>query len=140
MNKKIKRKLKKYMIPLFEVICKTAKSVSALAYRGLFYFEWFIDNPENFDHEIDLYYQWDKTCVPFWLERGIYSVQALNMFERPTVVELCCGDGFNAKHFYSASAVKVFACDFDEKIIETARKVVCRGIKGLRRHHADTGE
>lgn len=118
----LKRQIKKYAVPMFEQICRVAKKSSSSAYRGLFYFEWLIDNPENFDHEKDLYYQWDKSCIPFWLERGVYNVQALKMFKNPVVVELCCGDGFNAKHFYSTSAVKVLACDFDEKIIGTAQK------------------
>lgn len=117
-----KRYIKKMILPLLEVTCKVAKKFASSAYRGLFYFEWFTDNPENFDHEIDLYYQWDKNCTPFWLERGVYSIQALKMFNRPIVVELCCGDGFNAKHFYATSAAKIYACDFDEKIIETAQR------------------
>lgn len=122
---RLKRALKKVMIPFFEGLASIAKKFSALAYKGLFFSEWFIDNPENFDHEIDLYYQWNKKCLPYWLERGVYSVQALKMFRRPVVVELCCGDGFNAKHFYATSAVKVFACDFDETIIKTAKKKNC---------------
>lgn len=117
-----KRLLKKAMVPFFDKLSKTAKCFSSLAYKGLFHFEWLIDNPENFDHEIDLYYQWDKKCMPYWLERGVYNVQALKMFKRPIVIELCCGDGFNAKHFYATSAVKVLACDFDEEIIKTAKK------------------
>ncbi|MCH5266996.1 MAG: class I SAM-dependent methyltransferase [Lachnospiraceae bacterium] len=88
----------------------------------MFLAEWFVDNPENFDHEIDLYWQWDAKCVPYWLERGVYSVQALKIFDNPIVIELCCGDGFNAKHFYSTSADKIFACDFDKAIIRTAKR------------------
>lgn len=117
-----KKILKKIMVPFFEGLCRIAKKFSSLAYKGLFFSEWSTDNPENFDHEIDLYYQWDKKCMPYWLERGVYSVQALKMFHRPIVVELCCGDGFNAKHFYSTSAAQIFACDFDEAIIKTAQK------------------
>lgn len=48
---------------------------------------------------------------------------ALKMFDEPVVVELCCGDGFNASHFYSYSAKKVYACDFDGKSIKLARRI-----------------
>lgn len=110
------------MVPLFEGLAVLAKRSCQIVYERLFYFEWFVDNPENFDHEIDLYWQWSVKCLPYWLERGVYSIQALKMFEFPIVVELCCGDGFNAKHFYSTSSSRVLACDFDEKIIKTAKR------------------
>ena len=122
MNLKCKRALKKILVPLFENLAIVTKKVNALVYKGLYISEWFVDNPENFDHEIDLYWYWNEKCLPYWLERGVYSVQALQMFERPIAVELCCGDGFNAKHFYSTSAEKVLACDFDESIIKTAKR------------------
>lgn len=122
MNLKCKRTLKKILVPLFENLAIVTKKVNALVYKGLYISEWFVDNPENFDHEIDLYWYWNEKCLPYWLERGVYSVQALQMFERSIAVELCCGDGFNAKHFYSTSAEKVLACDFDESIIKTAKR------------------
>lgn len=118
----IKKILKKAMVPFFERVAIITKSLNAAVYKGLYISEWFVDNPENFDHEIDLFYQWNSRCLPYWLERGVYSVQALKMFESPIVIELCCGDGFNAKHFYSTSAESVYACDFDKNIIKTAKK------------------
>lgn len=118
----LKKIIKKIGTPFFGVITMIAKRVCSIAYFGLFASEWIVDNPENFDHEIDLYWGWGSSGRPDWLERGIYSIQALKMFEKPTVVELCCGDGFNAKYFYSISADKVMACDFDKRIIRTARK------------------
>lgn len=122
MRTAIKRALKKVMVPFFEGAAVVTKALNAAVHKGLYISEWFVDNPENFDHEIDLFWQWNARCLPYWLERGIYSVQALKMFEDPIVVELCCGDGFNAKHFYATSAKKVVACDFDKKIIKTAKK------------------
>lgn len=47
---------------------------------------------------------------------------ALKMFKAPVMIELCCGDGFKVKHFYATSAVKIYACDFDENIIRVAQK------------------
>lgn len=118
----IQRIFKRIAVPVFECMSAIMKRLCSLAYRGLFLAEWFVDNPENFDHEIDLYWQWNANCLPHWVERGVYSVQALKMFEHPIVIELCCGDGFNSKHFYSTSADKIFACDFDQAIIRTAKR------------------
>jgi hypothetical protein len=50
--------------------------------------------PKWFDHYIDLYYQWHDLRNPLWLERGCFSLLALHHQAR--VLELCCGDGFNA--------------------------------------------
>lgn len=122
MGLRLKRLYKRVGTPVFEALAVVAKKFSSTVYKGLFKAEWIVDNPENFDHEIDLYWQWGRFCVPYWLERGVYSIQALKMFDSPVAVELCCGDGFNAKHFYSTSAVKVLACDFDREIIKTARR------------------
>lgn len=119
----IRRMIKKILVCLFGILGYLTKKVNAITYKLLFYAEWgIIDTPENFDHELDLYWQWDEKCFPYWLERGVYSVQALKMFEDPCVVELCCGDGFNAKHFYSTSAKEIVACDFDKNIIKTAKR------------------
>jgi len=37
------------------------------------------------------------------------------------VLEVVCGDGFNAKHFYSHRSKEVIACDFDPTAIMTAQ-------------------
>lgn len=130
MKGNLKRIIKRMKVLVYEHLAIVAKKFSRFVYRQLFLAEWeIIDPPENFDHEIDLYYQWDKNCLPYWLERGVYSVQALKIFEKPIVIELCCGDGFNAKYFYSTSAFRVMACDFDKNIIKTAiRKNSCKNV------------
>jgi SAM-dependent methyltransferase len=38
------------------------------------------------------------------------------------VLELCCGDGFNARNFYSLKSRQVIACDFDPLAIRAARR------------------
>jgi SAM-dependent methyltransferase len=38
------------------------------------------------------------------------------------VLELCCGDGFNARNFYSIKSKRVVACDYDAKAIKIAKK------------------
>jgi SAM-dependent methyltransferase len=77
--------------------------------------------PEWFDHCIDLYYQWHQERNPLWLERGCFNLLALR--DQGKILELCCGDGFNACHFYSLRAEQVIAVDFDPRAIEHARQV-----------------
>ncbi|MFN3532152.1 MAG: class I SAM-dependent methyltransferase, partial [Candidatus Brocadia sp.] len=54
-----------------------------------------------------------------WLERGIFGSLVL---QGGDVLELACGDGFNARNFYSLRSRRVIACDFDPKAIDTARR------------------
>lgn len=37
-------------------------------------------------------------------------------------MELCCGDGFNSRNFYSLRSEHIVACDFDPKAIATAKR------------------
>jgi SAM-dependent methyltransferase len=99
---------------------KIASSWASSAYRRLMLIQWLIPpQPEHFDHHIDLYYQWLKTRNPLWLERGSWGGLVLQGGE---VLELACGDGFNARNFYSLRSRRVIACDFDPKAIMTAKK------------------
>ena len=34
--------------------------------------------------------------------------------ENSRMLEICCGDGFNTRHFYSTRARSIIALDFDE--------------------------
>jgi cyclopropane fatty-acyl-phospholipid synthase-like methyltransferase len=38
------------------------------------------------------------------------------------MLEICCGDGFNARHFYSSKASSIIAIDFDRDAIPHARR------------------
>lgn len=83
--------------------------------------EWgFPPQPEWFDHYCDLFYQWRETRISYWAERGIYGL--LTMEQNCNVLELCCGDGFNAYHFYSARASHITSVDFDHTAITHATK------------------
>ena len=80
--------------------------------------QWALDpQPEFFDHHIDLNYQWTNTRNPLWVERGVFGALAL---KGNSVLELACGDGFNAKNFYSIKSKNIIACDFDPKAISVA--------------------
>jgi SAM-dependent methyltransferase len=93
--------------------------VANVHYR-LFLVQWVLPpQPEHFDHHIDLYFQWLTSRNALWLERGVYGSLAL---QGGDVLELACGDGFNARNFYSLRSRKVVACDFDQAAIDKARR------------------
>ena len=96
-----------------------ASKWAAGAHARLMHAQWRMgDNPEFFDHHIDLFYQWTTTRSSFWVERGVFGGLAL---KGKNVLELSCGDGFNAKNFYSSRSQHVLACDFDPSAIATAK-------------------
>ncbi len=118
-----KRLLLRPLLPLLKVLSHLETALLSKwmqkAYKRKFTIDWFLDKePEFFDHHIDLYYQWLHSRNSLWLERGVFSSLALNQGD---VLELACGDGFNARNFYSLRSKKVIACDFDPKAIHLAR-------------------
>lgn len=85
-----------------------------------FKLEWGMQpTPEWFDHFLDQYYLWPTTRAPFWVERGVFSLLAIKPGAR--VLELCCGDGFNAYHFYSVRAGSIVSVDLDPNAIASAQ-------------------
>ena len=83
--------------------------------------EWGVSpTPEWFDHFLDQYYYWRVSKNSLWLERGIFSAVGIKQSGR--VLEICCGDGFNAYHFYSIKAKEVTCVDFDVRAIYHAEK------------------
>ncbi len=77
-------------------------------------------NPEWFDHFIDVHYSWKKTGNPLPWERGIFNLLAIK--NGASILELCCGDGFNAHHFYAIRASQIYSMDFDPKAIASAKR------------------
>jgi SAM-dependent methyltransferase len=103
---------------IFEIECRLAKAWASAAHGRLFKTQWGSPpTPEWFDHSIDLYYQWSNTNNSMWVERGVFGGLAL---KGGRVLELSCGDGFNAKHFYSLRSKDIVACDFDPTAIHAA--------------------
>jgi SAM-dependent methyltransferase len=102
-----------------------SRKISSVAHHLQFLIEWGVDNPEYFDHFIDQHYAWSKSRNSLMWERGVYSglaIQAMSSDQLPNVLDLCCGDGFMAYHFYSLQAEKVTAIDFDRLAIKRANK------------------
>lgn len=105
---------------MVEVECAIASAWTKSAHKRLKAIQWGMPpHPENFDHQIDQFYWWETSRNPQWVERGVYSALAL---KGGNLLELCCGDGFNARNFYSLNSKQVVACDFDPKIIGVAKR------------------
>lgn len=118
------RKLAALTKPLLEQMLQLeaaiAKTWVSSAHRRLMRLQWAVPpQPEHFDHHIDLYYQWLATRSSFWVERGAFGALALKGGD---VLELACGDGFNARNFYSLRSRSVVACDFDPSAIKAAHR------------------
>ncbi|MCX6291816.1 MAG: class I SAM-dependent methyltransferase [Bacteroidetes bacterium] len=80
----------------------------------------FHPQPEWTNHYFDSVYQWRETRIPYWVERGVFSLLAME--QNCNVLELCSGDGFNSYHFYSIRASQVTSVDFDPNAIHHAKK------------------
>ncbi len=98
------------------------RGLAAFMTKIQFLMEWGkTPTPEWFDHNIDKFVSWGtRSGNCFWLERGVFSNLAIS--SGANVLELCCGDGFNAKHFYSYRAAKITSCDFDANAIRHAKE------------------
>lgn len=109
------------MIKIIVLINRFLRYMLKMSYRIQFKLQWSGENkPEYFDHYIDLYFLWgEKYGNCFFLERGIFSLLAMK--KDCAVLELCCGDGFNAKYFYSYRAKEIIAIDYDKTAIAHAR-------------------
>lgn len=116
-------RLVKRSIPIVAIMRWTDHWVRKLAratHRPQFLVKWAVDNPEYFDHNIDMRSSWYKIRESFTVERGVFS--SLAMISNSCVLDLCCGDGINSLHFYSLRARQVTAIDFDREAIRWAKR------------------
>jgi SAM-dependent methyltransferase len=119
-HQRLASRFKSLMQSVSRLECRLASAWVSAAHRRLMRIQWsFSPEPEHFDHQIDLYYHWLDTRDPTWLERGVFGTLALKGGQ---VLELACGDGFNARNCYSNRSTHVLACDFDATAIATARR------------------
>ncbi|MFO1257733.1 MAG: hypothetical protein U1E78_04890 [Gammaproteobacteria bacterium] len=102
----IKQFIKRFRSPslgAIKLLNRGLRKLVAFTHKCQFYCEWAIKpNPEWCDHFLDQYYTWHELRNPLGWERGIFNL--LSIKENATILELCCGDGFNAYHFYSIRA------------------------------------
>lgn len=117
---KIATPLKPLLENMAAAECAIAARWASSAHRRLMVVQWTLPpEPEFFDHHIDLFYNWLATRNSLCWERGVFSSLALH---GGGVLELACGDGFNARNFYSLRSAHVVACDFDPKAIAIAKR------------------
>jgi SAM-dependent methyltransferase len=100
------------------------RKISRLFHKIQFLLEWRLSNPEYFEHQMDLNYQWHNSRAAYPMERGVFSSFALKNDNPPsgTTLDLCCGDGFYSYYFYSKRSKSVIGIDFDPVAIKFARK------------------
>lgn len=119
--KKLIVKTARSFLPILKIINKVLRNVTQTTHRIQHIIQWGASpTPEWYDHHLDVYYSWSHTRIPYFLERGVFNLPAIK--QGSTVLELCCGDGFNAKHFYSNRAKSVISVDFDKSAIDHAKK------------------
>jgi len=97
------------------------RKATAATHYLQFALQWGLEpRPEWFDHFLDQHWQWARTNNALWVERGVFSRMLLKPNSR--LLEICCGDGFNTRHFYSSAAASIIAIDFDRDAIPHAKR------------------
>ncbi len=109
------------LVPALRALNASLRAVTAASHRLQYKVEGFLsDSAEWFDHEVDVHWQWPSLGRASFLERGVLG--ALTIRPGAEVLELCCGDGFNAARFYAGRARRVVALDHNEQALDHARR------------------
>jgi len=113
--------MRKLLISALKGLNFLVRKVSAFTHFAQFAVQWgFHPRPEWFDHFLDQHWQFSAKNNGLWVERGVFS--RLVMKPNSRMLEICCGDGFNARHFYSSRAASIVALDFDKDAIPHAKR------------------
>ena len=113
--------MRKLLICLLKGLNFVVRKVSAFTHFAQFAVQWgFHPRPEWFDHFLDQHWQFSAKNNGLWVERGVFSRMVLKPNAR--MLEICCGDGFNARHFYSSRAASIVALDFNKDAIPHAKR------------------
>jgi len=109
------------LLPAVKRMNRLLRDVGAAGHKLQFEAEWRVPpSPEWFDHLIDQHWKWRVTRNPLSWERGVIGMLAMQPGCR--VLDLCCGGGFFAHHFFSGRAASVISVDFDADAIAHARR------------------
>lgn len=109
------------LLPVLKGMNRLLRRVDALGHALQFDAEWRVaPTPEWFDHLVDQHWKWRATRNPMSWERGVIGMLAMKPGCR--VLDLCCGGGFFAYHFFSARATSVISMDFDAGAIAHAKR------------------
>jgi SAM-dependent methyltransferase len=113
--------MRRLLISVLKGLNFLVRKLSAATHFAQFAVQWGIHpRPEWFDHYLDQHWQFSAKNNGLWVERGVFS--RLVMKPDARVLEICCGDGFNARHFYSSKAKSIIALDFDKDAIPHAKR------------------
>jgi SAM-dependent methyltransferase len=113
--------LKRLLVSVLKGINWFMRKLVGWTHFAQYALQWGIEpRPEWFDHYLDQYWQWAATNNSLWVERGVFSRLVLK--ENSRMLEVCCGDGFNTRHFYSTRARSIIALDFDADAIPHAKR------------------
>jgi SAM-dependent methyltransferase len=113
--------MRRWLVSFLKGLNFLIRKVSAFTHFAQFAVQWgFNPRPEWFDHYLDQHWQFSAKNDGLWVERGVFSRLVLK--PNAKMLEICCGDGFNARHFYSSRASSILALDFDKDAIAHARR------------------
>jgi SAM-dependent methyltransferase len=113
--------LRHLVILFLEFLNHLVRKFSAFTHYIQFLVQWGPKpRPEWHDHFLDQHWQWAATNNSLWVERGVFS--RLVMKQNSKMLEICSGDGFNARHFYSSRASSILALDFDKDAVNHAKR------------------
>jgi len=109
------------ILSLCEDYCQATRDFSSQIHRIKMQIDWgHPESPKWMNHYQDWFFQTLDRRLTFWLERGIFA--RLSFGENAEVLELCSGDGFNTKYFYSPYAKNIKAIDYDIRAHQHAKK------------------
>ncbi len=113
--------MRNLLISLVKALNSIVRKVSAFTHFVQFGLQWGLHpRPEWFDHYLDQHWQFSAKNNGLWVERGVFSRMVLK--PNGKILEICCGDGFNARHFYSSKVATIIAIDFDRDAIPHAKR------------------
>ncbi|MBQ6786608.1 MAG: class I SAM-dependent methyltransferase [Lachnospiraceae bacterium] len=101
------------------------KRLTGQCYRLLYWLEWFFPygtRPLSMDHNIDVFYLWDKGHIN-WMMRAGNNYMPIMKFQQAKILEIGCGDGFYCGNIYGKiNGARIIACDSDKKTLKKAEK------------------
>jgi len=111
----------RFLVPPVRTLNAWLRALTSLTHHFQYKLEGFLrPSAEWFDHEIDVHWQWVAKQRSTFLERGVLNTLA--MVPGAEILELCCGDGFNAHRFYAGHGAHVLAVDHNDSALRHARR------------------
>jgi 2-polyprenyl-3-methyl-5-hydroxy-6-metoxy-1,4-benzoquinol methylase len=109
------------------------RAVSARTHAAQHHLDWtWPPAPEWFDHHVEAHMR-DATHHNISEERGVFTSWVVPTGGR--VLDLCCGDGYYSRRYYTHRASEVVGVDFDPNVIDYARST--NGAANIRFEVAD---